>query len=161
MADLALALLGLLGGSAVGALISANTTARIARATRRDKAAETLWHYHYALSGFAAVAGSELQDDHVTMVSSEWQDVKDALRAAYPYSGYLGKSARSQLFTQAWIESNSDPSQEWYKRSQARYDQFSRLAAMLEVELQWAFPQRIGDRFRSLRRRSGIRSLAK
>lgn len=161
MTDFTPALLGLLGGSAVAALISANTTARIARATRRDKASETLWNYHYTLSGFAARAGSELQDEQVSLLSSEWVDVKDALRAAYPYSGYLGESVRNQLFTQAWIDSNSDPSQEWYEESQARYNQFSRLAAVLEVELQWAFPQRFGDRFRSLRRRLHDRRLLK
>lgn len=153
MTDLTPALLGVLGGSAVAALISATTTSRIARATRRDKAAETLWNYHYTLSGFASTAASELQDEQVSMLSSEWQDVKEALRKAYPYAGYLGESVKNELFTQAWIDVNTDPSQEWYEASQARYNQFSRLAAVLEAELQWAFPQRFGDRCRALRRR--------
>lgn len=157
MTDLIPALLGLLSGGAVGALISSRTTSKIAKATRRDKAAEALWNYHYALSGFAARAGSELQDEQVPMLHSEWKGVRRSLREAYPYAGYLPEPVKVKLFTKAWIDTNADPSQEWYEEAQARYNQFSKLAAMLEAELQWAFPQRIGDRFRALRSRRNVR----
>lgn len=157
MTELLPTLLGLLGGGAVGALISSRTTSRIARATRRDNAAEALWRYHYALSGFAADAGAELQDERVPMLHSEWKDVRHSLRNAYPYAGYLHGRVRQILFTEAWIKANNDLSQEWYENAQARYSQFSNLAALLEAELQWAFPQRFGDRIRALRNRRTLR----
>lgn len=144
------AVLGFLGGGAVGAAISSRTNSRIARATRRDKAAETLWHYHYALAGFAASAGGELQDDEVSMLGADWDQIKTTLHAAYPYAGYLTASVRSKLFMLAWIETNSDPDQEWWAGAQDRHDTFTALAALLESDLQWAFPQRFGDRFRGL-----------
>ena len=147
------AVVSFFSGGAFGALISSRTNSRIAKATRRDKAAEALWQYHYALVAFAADAGGELQDQQVSLLTADWKQVAECLRAAYPFAGYLSGRAKRRLFTRAWIDAYSDPGAEWYEKAQERHDQFSALAALLETELQWAFPQRRCDRYRGLRAR--------
>jgi hypothetical protein len=151
--DAMTAVVGFLGGGAVGASISAFTSSRIAKAGRRDKAAETLWQYHYSLAGFAARAGDELQDDQYSLLDSEFENVRKGLQAAYPYAGYLSAAARGRLFTRARIAADNDPSLEWYEKAQTTHNVFSELAEILEAELQLAFPQRFGDRFRGFRAR--------
>ncbi len=143
------ALIAALVGGAVGSAITAWASVAIARSQRREQAAAALWAYHYALAGFAAKAGAELgPSEDVTLIRAELKDVLRALKSAYPFAGYLSGKSRTSLFTGAWI--TTDPYSDWPAQAQQDYYEFSRLANLLEIELDWAFPRRFFDPIRSV-----------
>lgn len=152
------ALISALIGGAVGSGITAWTSLAITRSRRREGAANALWVYHYSLASLAAEVGSNLGDiEAITLLKSDWDEMRANLKAAYPFAGYLSSRARRELFTSAWIDVDTRPEAEWYEQVQLEYNGLTRLASRLENELDWAFPRRSGDRLRSLARQGKTR----
>lgn len=144
--DLLSALIAALVGGAIGSAITAWASVAIARSKRREEAAAALWSYHYSLTGVAQTAAVG-PDWEVSLVKAEQEEVNAALRAAYPYAGYLGRRSREMLFTNAWVDMATHEPDPWERREQV-YAEFSKLAHRLENDLDWVFPRRALDRLR-------------
>jgi len=147
------ALIAALVGGVIGSAITAWSSVAIARSQRREKAATALWNYHYSLSALAAQAAAAFgPSEEKTLLKADFKDVAKALHDAYPYAGYLGTRARKHLFRNPWVFDISNFA-EWHDAAQQKYNEYSRLATRLEIELEWVFPRRFWDPLRSFWRR--------
>jgi hypothetical protein len=135
-----------LAGGVIGAAITSITKFRLWQRQQREEAAKALWEYHYALSACAAKSYESLSEEggYATLLESNFNEVQVALRKAYPFAGFLSRSARQKLFHHAWIEHGDfrDMEDNLYGKN------LSDLAECLELELDWWFPRRIGSRVR-------------
>lgn len=152
--ELLSALIAALVGGSVGSAITAWASVAIARSQRREQAASALWAYHYALAAFSANSHGEWMDD-VPLITADFKQVRETLQGAYSYAGYVGPVARRKLFRAAWIEPDYSHGQDPGGAMDAA-KQFDQLADLLEIELDWVFPRRAGDRIRSLVRRFSL-----
>lgn len=150
--ELMAALIAALVGGTIGSAITAWSSVIIARSQRREVAAAALWSYQYAISAFAADQIRGVVDEQVSLLSADFQRVRDALHDAYPFAGYLPASARKRLFRGAWIDVGPSLGTDWRDSLDAA-SQMDKLAAELEMHLDGVFPRRLGDRPRSWWRR--------
>lgn len=146
MDDMAVLLVAMLGGIA-GSMLTALVSLSIPRSQRRRDAALALWDYHYALAAYAA---SEYESviDEVPLIGADFAEVRRTLRAAYPFSGYLGAHVRRKLFETASIDPGPSRGID-LDDSLGAAGEISSMADLLRIELEWVFPLRMFGRLRA------------
>jgi hypothetical protein len=97
-------LIAAFGGGLIGSVISAVVSWNVRRADRRDRAAEMLWAYAHALRAFESKKTSWIVDGRASLLHGDFAQVREALRAAYPYARYLSQSAQKTFFREAAID---------------------------------------------------------
>ncbi len=137
--DVVWTLIAAFGGGLIGAILSAVVLWRIRNTERRDKAAEALWDYQYALSGYSNREIGWVVEGVVFLASADFAQVRDALRRAYPYAGYLDEASRKRLFRWAQFDIPVFPDGSVESELQAG-ESAGRLATELEEKLDRIFP---------------------